>query len=295
MVASETELQNIREDNALARIESLRDIQNLSNQFEAEQQRREQAFADIGLGAARSREDLQTRSRRALEDTFIDDDGFGGLGIGQAGALQRRLSEAIQEYGADAFIRNLQTNVRELLGDYADTFFYRPSFSESDIAEFEQIALGQARGIQDLETETARQRVDLLNQIAQEEANNQWKFDIATIATNTAPLMDADAPVEPPEILMPVAAAPPAISGDSASSSSQSQSQRPMRVEVVGTVDVDANVQNPVAIEGTVPIRSAETIQVFVVNSAAPVSVGAIADAISAGITDGSITALPSE
>ena len=62
-----------------------------------------------------------------------------------------------------------------------------------------------------------------------------------------------------------------------------------MRVEVVGTVDVDANVQ------GTVPITTSETVRVFVVNPQAPVSIGAIADGISSGIIDGSITALPSE
>ena len=168
---SELELQDLREDNALARIQALERIDGIENQFAQDRLRREEQFADIYTGASRSREDLALGSRRRLEDTIIDESGFGGLGIGQAVGLESQLTAAIEGAGAGDFISNLEQNVADVLGDFSSTFLNRPSFSDEDIAEFERFALDQARGLQDIDREAGRAEADLLSEIASEEAN----------------------------------------------------------------------------------------------------------------------------
>ena len=162
-----------------------KEVARTQEQLAEDRIRREHQFADIRLGAARSREDVGLGLRRRLEDTLIDESGFGGLGIGQAVGLESQLTAAIEGAGAGDFISNLEQNVADVLGDFSSTFLNRPSFSDEDIAEFERFALDQARALQDIDREAGRAEANLLSEIASEEANNQWKTDIAIIAANT--------------------------------------------------------------------------------------------------------------
>ena len=138
--ASERDLQDLREDNLLNRVRALRDIADLEFQGADSQ------LETLRLGAARSREDVGLGLRRRLEDTLIDESGFGGLGIGQAVGLESQLTAAIEGAGAGDFISNLDQNVADVLQDFGSTFLGGLSFSDEDIAEFERFALDQARG-----------------------------------------------------------------------------------------------------------------------------------------------------
>ena len=144
---SESELQDLREDNTLARIRALQGIQDMENTFAAERIANERKVAEVARRATERRDALAVRGRRAFEDILIDESGFGrGLRIAQGAVLERYVSRAIQEFGADAFIRDLERNTRDIIENFSITISNAPVFSEDEIREFERIALDQARG-----------------------------------------------------------------------------------------------------------------------------------------------------
>ena len=87
-MTSEEELQDLREDNQLARIRSLREISEL--EFQSGGSR----LDDIGLGSARSREDLDIGLGRSIQDLLRE--GLLDNLVGSTPSARDRLASTFQ-------------------------------------------------------------------------------------------------------------------------------------------------------------------------------------------------------
>ena len=118
-------------------------------------------------------------------------------------------------------------------------------------------------GVQDLETDVAREQASLLNEIAMEEANNQWKTDIASIAANTDPISPGDSP------LALDAPATPVLPGESSPVTSGSGGGDGVEREVMSVKIVEpVGIRGPVSVDvnGTVPVSLDHLVNVLVTN-----------------------------
>ena len=191
LMSSEQELQNLREDNALARIRTLRDIDQLEFRSADSQ------LDDIRLGSARSQEDLNRNFQRSIEDI---DPGFFTQGSGRvtsAGGFTNALRGIIDN--TDPAYRsneNILSQLSEQFGvSFATNNLGTGQFTQGLLPLIKQFT----RGSEDLAIDAGRQEQDFLSQLAAEESNNLWKSQIAEIAANTAQ-MDMLDPMLPPDL-----------------------------------------------------------------------------------------------
>ena len=135
---SEANLQNLREDNTLARIQALTQISDLENQFAAERIQNEERIADIQRGADISRRDLGTGFGREIEDLFI---GF-----------QR---EGLDVFGGTGFAEQIQAEIESGAGNVQNILRSTGFFSQGF-----QGRIGPGRSV-----ETQRQLEDFIRQL----------------------------------------------------------------------------------------------------------------------------------
>ena len=213
LMLSEGELQDVREDNQLMRIKDLRDLDNLENSFAEDrirrereiareqealfgrQQRRDAQFSDIQLGGARDQQDLNLQFRRSIEDI---DPGFFTQGSGRvtsAGGFTDALRGIID--ATDPAYRsneNILSQLSEQFGvNFATNNLGTGRFTQGLLPLIRQFT----RGSEDIAIDSGRQEADFLSSIAAEDANNQWKSDIAAIAANTSQMDMFDPLLEP--------------------------------------------------------------------------------------------------
>ena len=188
LMTSEEELQNLREDNALARIRSLRDIDQLEFRSSDSQ------LDDIRLGSARSQEDLGIQTQRAITDILRSTSSI-GLAVPTLGEARGLSSEIFSRFTD----QRSQGGAGDVRGIFSDLGLNLPEFS--GISPFgaidELLNVDFTRSEQDIDLESSRMQSDFLSQLAAEESNNQWKSDIAAIAANTSQMDMFDPLLEP--------------------------------------------------------------------------------------------------
>ena len=192
LMLSEQELQNSREDNALKRIRAVTRIEELENQFAADQLRRERERQDnqrrIVESSTQRAGGAFRGTRNSLEDFFREDFGID-------------LESFLNEQGEDAAgnsrlfqFTNQFTSARGGDRNRVLREFGLPSLgaglSEGQLNELLQIGREYDRAAEEIGIQ--RQHSVALESIAAEESNNAWKADIATIAANTAAQTDAE-------------------------------------------------------------------------------------------------------
>ena len=233
LIGSETELQDLREDNALARESALIRIDNLDNQFAEERIRREEevareiaraqehqfqeqqqrrfALEDIGIQSGRGIEDLirgsdfvdtlSDRFNRFLGDFGLDQreqfvqDLSGRFGV-ETGFADRSIRVGGQAFapGEDLSVQSAEEIRRQLTPVIG-------FLGDIPIEELNNLILGiqseqrqSIRGIEDENREN--QRNAIFESINSEILNNSWKQDIAHIANVGVNLIEVGASPE---------------------------------------------------------------------------------------------------
>ena len=181
LMSSEQELQDLREDNQLARIRSLREISEL--EFQSGGSR----LDDIRLGSARSREDLDIGLGRSIQDLLRE--GLLDNLVGSTPSARELASTFQPGVNVEEIVNSGAFN--KLFGGIGDL---RRNFITEGI---EDLLIPFGRGLEDIDRDTGRSEADFLSDIAIEESNNQWKSDIAAIATNTGQMDMLDPLLEP--------------------------------------------------------------------------------------------------
>ena len=234
LVASETELQDLREDNVLARAQALERIGGIENKFVQDRIRQEHQLADIRTRFQRSHSAGELGFQRSIEDLFREI-GFGDSSFDIGRRLSESLRTEIDLQGTDDFTRNLESNISELLSDS------RFSLAADDIDALEDLALGFAR-------QTADRKID--EQIALQEATLIAERALMTsIDTNTLAIESLTTALGSEAFPIPdVPILPPAQSdyfGAGFASARQDQSEtggdsdRPIVIQINSPVQID--------------------------------------------------------